>query len=45
MLRIFWRTIYGYLKYSGFRGYLNSMARLPKSFPGYLGYGIFVGKK
>jgi SAM-dependent methyltransferase len=45
MLRILWRTIYGYVKYSGFRNYLNSMARLPKSFPGYLGYGIFVGRK
>jgi ubiquinone/menaquinone biosynthesis C-methylase UbiE len=45
MLRILWRTIYGYVKFPGFRGYLNNMARLPKSFPGYLGYGIFVGKK
>ncbi|MCP4647264.1 MAG: methyltransferase domain-containing protein [bacterium] len=44
-LRILWRTIYGYVKFSGFRGYLNNMARLPKSFPGYLSYGIFVGKK
>lgn len=45
MLGVLWRTIYGYFRYPGFRAYMHYMARLPKSFPGYLGYGIFVGKK
>ncbi len=45
VLRMVWRTIYGYIKYPGFRGYLNSMAKVPTSFPDYVGYGIFVGKK
>jgi len=45
MLRIMWRTIYGYARFPGFRDYMHYMARLPKSFPDYLGYGILAGRK
>jgi SAM-dependent methyltransferase len=44
-LRIMWRAIYGYMRYSGFRSYMNYLAMLPKSFPDYLGYCILVGKR
>lgn len=44
-LRIMWRTIYGYVKYPGFRHYMNYLATVPKSFPEYLGYAILAGRK
>jgi len=42
---IMYRTIAAYITNPGFRGYMNKLAKLPKNFPDYMAYALFVGKK
>jgi arsenite methyltransferase len=45
MWRMFYRTLFLYIKSSAFRRYMKDRKYLPKNLFEYLGYGIFVGRK
>ena len=45
MWRMFYRTLFLYIKSSAFRRYMKDRKYLPKNLFEYLGYAIFVGRK
>lgn len=45
MWRMFYRTLFLYVKSSAFRTYMKEQRRLPMSVFEYLGYGLFVGRR
>jgi arsenite methyltransferase len=45
LFRMFYRTLFLYIKSSPFRRYMGDRKYVPKNLFEYLGYGIFVGRK
>jgi len=45
MWRMFYRTLFLYIKNPAFRKYMAGRQRLPKGIFEYLGYAIFVGRR
>ena len=44
-LRVWHRALYAYIRSSAFRKFIRVALSLPKDFPEYWGYGIYVGRK
>jgi hypothetical protein len=45
LFKMFYRTLYLYIKSSAFRRYMRDRKYAPKNLFEYLGYAIFVGRK